>query len=438
MCYVASGLRGSEAACRGFARDFWDSAVTSLELPVLDESVDRDAAIRCRFVLEPAGGPGDKVKPPTYGDGRYAAEVRRINGDDVPCVVLDSVASQANRMEASLLSMIRDGSIALPLVSVSFAAADGSPPLEVNSLSAPHRIYDAIFRDSLLGDVPFPKSEMGSRIIAAWPDDATALFASCPTTLVFGGWHSTGPRGGNGHRFPRVLVSEVVGMHARQGVTTRSRLDPLQIGSGVPVYACSKPPGWTIDPEQATKVRGKAVLFPSGAPQDRAGRASFLNHSSVTPSIEEHGGGVSIDKAEQTSVLSLAGLRQLRFPVDGTEDAVRSRTARVVLALLSMVAVSGMQRELGMLRSRCMLCPAEPPVWEILDAMGGPPRSFNVDLESLSSMLADAIARARDLGMPWHADLVELTPSTELMALVSESRRRELDRFGTVGVEEVE
>ena len=76
--------------------------------------------IRSQIALEPLGGPGDKVFPPTYGvDSRaetnYAFEKRRIGGEDVPCVLLDSVASQANRRESALLQAVRDGRRLSPL-----------------------------------------------------------------------------------------------------------------------------------------------------------------------------------------------------------------------------------------------------------------------------------------------------------------------------------
>jgi hypothetical protein len=62
------------------------------------------AAIRAITRLAPAGGAGDKVFPPTYATGdrattRYAWENRRLDGADVKTVLLDSVASQANRIE---------------------------------------------------------------------------------------------------------------------------------------------------------------------------------------------------------------------------------------------------------------------------------------------------------------------------------------------------
>ena len=94
-----------------------DSTAKPLTIELLRNFVARDAvAIRGTATLEPAGGPGDKVFPPTHSvrgkkdedlwrmrpDERrgikYAFETRRINGSDVACVLIDSVQSQANRL----------------------------------------------------------------------------------------------------------------------------------------------------------------------------------------------------------------------------------------------------------------------------------------------------------------------------------------------------
>jgi CRISPR-associated protein Csb1 len=66
------------------------------------------AAVRIVTRLSPAGGEGDKVFPPTYKhpdkeQSMYAVEDRRIDGRQRPTVLLDSAASQANRMEEALL-----------------------------------------------------------------------------------------------------------------------------------------------------------------------------------------------------------------------------------------------------------------------------------------------------------------------------------------------
>src|SRR5690606_37233018 len=81
-------------------------------------------AFRCRAELQPAGGEGTKVFPPTYSGAAYATEKRRVPGRDEPveCVLLDSVQSQANRMEEALQQAVDEGRIELPVIEVDFSA----------------------------------------------------------------------------------------------------------------------------------------------------------------------------------------------------------------------------------------------------------------------------------------------------------------------------
>ena len=173
------------------------------------------AAFRSVTEYQPAGGPGDKIFPPTYEGGRYATEARRIDGEEVNCVLLDSVQSQANRMELALLEEWESGKVPLPVITVDFTGADLPKPFRVTSLDAPHRIADALLRDSELDGVMFRQSVTGKRLDTLAPRNGTALFELCPTALVFGMWDSTGPRGGLGVKFQRALVSEIVGFHAQ-------------------------------------------------------------------------------------------------------------------------------------------------------------------------------------------------------------------------------
>ncbi len=192
-------------------------------------------AFKSRMEYEPAGGKGDKIFPPTYNDGKnggkYATEKKVLPNEPEPvdCVLIDSVQSQANRMELALLQAWRQKSIPLPVITVDFNGTDMMKTIKITSLEAPHRIVDALLRDSLLGDAPFRKSSLGQRLDDVDANNATALFELCPTALVFGIWDSTGPRGGGGSKFARTMVSEIVGAHAVMGVRTSSRIDPAQI-----------------------------------------------------------------------------------------------------------------------------------------------------------------------------------------------------------------
>jgi CRISPR-associated protein Csb1 len=279
----------------------------SLNLETLKTFVEGDTvAIRGKATLEPAGGPGDKIFPPTHAvddknkkpGAKYAFETRRIEGHDVTCVLIDSVQSQANRMEEALQALWGDKKIMLPVVSVDFSSI--APEVgRVTSLTAPHRIADALLRDSLLDGQLFRLSEIGKSFTDASTKNATALFKVCPTGLVFGLWDSTGPKGGLGAKFQRALVSEIVGINAAPGSKTASRIDPLNIlKKAADIYvATDDNERWTTDIKTAKKYqnddkdhkKGDAIKF------GKEGKPSEVNHGNVTPSIDSVGGGVTID-----------------------------------------------------------------------------------------------------------------------------------------------
>ena len=387
-----------------------------LDLKTLRDAVaGAAAAFRCVTDYQPAGGPGDKVFPPTYEGGKYATEERidPATGEIKPCVLLDSVQSQANRMELALLEAHRDGKVKLPLIVTTFGKGDVRKPITVTSLEAPHRAADALFRDSLLNGVMFRKSDKGRILDEADVRNAAGLFGLCPTALLFGLWDSTGPRGGLGAKFQRALVSEIVGYDAVPGVRTASRIDPAQVALGAgPLYErkaeTDDTPDWTLN-EQEGKGKFK-----------KTGRPSEAVHGNVTPTIAD--GGFTISKATQTTVLSLAALRRLRFPLDGATDSNHETdlAARTTLAALGLAAGT-LARSDGDLRSRCHLFAESEPAWELVDRPGTPPTEFALSPDAALKLLADAIDEAGRAGLPWE-DRIELTPSPELVQLVRRSQ----------------
>jgi CRISPR-associated protein Csb1 len=393
------------------------------------------AAIRLRTRLQPAGGPGDKIFPPTYAGGMYACEDRRQNGQVVRTVLLDSVQSQANRLEQALLRAYDLKKIAIPLLTVNFSAV---PEVgRITTLDAPHRIADAIFRDSLLGDVEFRASEPGKRYEAATVRSASALFELCPTALIFGTWDSTGARGGSGNKFARALVSEIVAVDAVIGVRTSSRIDPTGIRDVELLQG--QDGGYTVDPAKAVKEKDKPRQY---AVKGKAKKASEINLGNVTPDLfrasdtvrvpktdieivrrgEILPGGITMSHAEQTTVLSLPGLRRLRFPdAKGKLDPARDTAAHVALAALALAAVA-LQREQGYdLRSRCLLVPEEESRFELVMTTRGS-ETFALAADAAVSLLTLAVNEAKRAGLPWHDKPLELRPKEALVELVRKSR----------------
>ncbi|MEW6428630.1 MAG: type I-U CRISPR-associated RAMP protein Csb1/Cas7u [Thermodesulfobacteriota bacterium] len=369
------------------------------------------AALRCVTEYQPAGGSGDKVFPPTYEGGKYATEDRWISGDIVPCVLLDSVQSQANRMELALLDVVDEGQLDLPRLVVEFNTEELLKPLRVTSFEAPHRAADAIFRDSEINGVRFRDTEHGRVLNQVDIRNATPLFGLCPTALVFGIWDSTGPRGGLGAKFQRAIISEMVGLHAVQGVKTSSRIDPLQIMVGAGPVFKNADGSWDLGqvwPDKKSEKKGE-------------NRPSEVNHGNVTPSVDN--GGFTISKAVQTTVLSLAALRRLRFPLNGdpTSTPEVNLAARVALAAIGLAGASLARAQGADLRSRCQLFPTGPFAWELLDDPSVPPQIFSLPPEAALTLATEAIGAARKAGLPWMRE-VQLTPSANLLELLRRSQ----------------
>lgn len=409
--------------------------MTTLNLKDLEAAIAGNAAAMRQIVrMIPAEGPGGKVFPPTHVGGIYAWEQRRLPDDKiVNTVLLDSVQSQANRMEQALLQAYQAGRIKLPMIQVDFS--ERLPDVGIiTTLDAPHRIADAIFRESKLRDTRFRDSEVGQAFISSTTRNATGLFRYCPHSLIFGVWDSGNLEGKGGNRFQRAVVSEIVGVNAEAGVRTRSRIDPLVLSN--PELYQTPDGGWTIFPDQAAKDD-------KDSPKKYGKRLSELNLGNVTPDLVRYGGdrpirtkndqirpddvlagGVTIDYAVQTWVLSLPALRRLGFPVKGCErsETELNNAARTVLAALALASFCHLQEQGYDLRSRCLLIPENGiPSFELI-GNDGRTETFDLSAAEADEMYAQAVAKAKALGLPWQDETINLTPEDRLIEAAGASR----------------
>ncbi len=396
-----------------------------ITLETLRTAVESAAAFRCRRRMQPAGGEGDKVFPPTFAGAVYAVEQRRVPGRSEPatCVLLDSVQSQANRMELALQEALDEGKITIPVLEVDFTGDGPTGDIEadrkagrlidaigkVTSLQVPHRLADAILRDSQIDGVDFRKSDKGKGLNTVSLADATSLFALCPTALVFGMWDSTGPKGGLGPKFERAIVSEVVGIGAEKGGLLRGvRRDPLEVRAAVKVLKAADKSYSVADPDAKGAVSPSEVNHSSVPfPKDRKEKTENNLYS-----------GVTIEYAEQTTTLSLICLRRLRFPINGKAGAEADRAARTVLAALGLCAAT-LAFESGMgLRSRCLLWPDGPMEWELLARPGEAPQKFSLAGDEAIALLSAAVESASKTKLLWESTPLTLKPSAQLLKLV--------------------
>ncbi len=400
----------------------------SFNLADLRDAVAGGAAgVRAITELEPLAGPRTKVAPPTYATAdsaktKYATEQRRTGDSEAPeadAVVLSSVAAQANWAEEALLSAIRSDEIQVPLTSVDFGTDPETARYgRISDLQCPHRVFDALIRDSTLDGVFFRLSPIGRSITDATPANAAALFHHAPAALLFGAWDSTGPRGGLGAKYERAYTSEIVATGISVGVRTASRLDPLGIEKKAgPVYR-TKDHSWSLNPADGipSGKQGPAPLDPSE-----------VNHGNIAPSIDAKAGGITADSIEATTVVSFIQLRRLRFPTDPAgapypPDQVPAieLAARTAVAALGICAAI-LAFDIGFdLRSRCVLVPTDNLGFELVGP-GGARTPFSLTRAEAITLLRDAAKAAAAAGIGWRGDELTLQPTPHLTELLKRS-----------------
>jgi CRISPR-associated protein Csb1 len=390
----------------------------------LKSAVQSAAGLRLRLKLQPLGGEGETLFPCTVAGGNYLTAKRRVPGhsESVDCVIIDSVQSQANRMEDALLEDILAENIFIPHVATDFSGAGLLKPVgrenRITCFDAPHRVFDAILRDSMLEDKHFPLSAVGQAVLQASAQNATPLFDVSPASLLFGSWDSTGVSGGLGEKYGRCVVSELVGINAEKGIRAGTRVDPLNAEknqSPDKILTETKDDLW----KELKKSRKKFD------------KPSEINHSSVPWGGENKvHGGVTVDYVQQTTTISLAALRQLRFPVKGKSTTDTSVAAQAVLAAIALHAAALNTARGWHLRSRCdlVLADGESLAWEVLSGTGA--KAAPLDAVSTRELLKEAISAARTTGLPWRDKAIELTPSPALQKLVVASQKAHRESSG--------
>ena len=383
------------------------------------------AALRFAGRYEPAAGPEAKVFPPGYPTdarqaltGPYLIEKRYVDGEAVDTVLLDSVASQANRIEDALLDAVTYERISLPLLIVSDTIHGRK--IELTSLAMPHRCSDAYLQDSEEADGEkrrFDQTELGRQLRLAQLRDATVVYRHCPTALVFGTWDSHRGKPERSFRVPRSYSSELFGVSPLPGLRVGHRLDPLGMLGGRVIVEPGGPenPRWQLATTQEETAEGgtddrPVDALPRGERQDKLSNVGHGN--SPLPFVAT--GGVAVTSIHRRAALSLAGLRRLRFPIDGKGDADRDASGRAVLAALALLGdrlAFGAPADLS-LRSGCDLVLMD----EQIDAIhrGGEEEEIEASAEQCIDLLSQARAAATSLGLPWVDEPQRFRPTAYL------------------------
>ena len=270
-------------------------------------------ALTLRQKLLPVEGADAVIFPPTYARIGYNIDTL---SDGTSVATIDSVGSQANRMEplfkagAGGASENRHASL-VPQVTITYENNK-----TVSILEAGHRLGDAIVRST----------ELAGPVNAAFETfldtgDASGIARLAPTSLVFGVWDSRDTQA----KLPRIVQSVIRAWDV--SLLTRS-------AQYVPPVDYAKLEVFTeAEQEKAEKAGTKNPLAQRG----------FVH----VPATGEHGGVVVHGDIRRTVTVNLIALRRL-----SGDDATGLR--RYVLGLALVAATAPFD---GFLRQGCLLTP---------------------------------------------------------------------------------
>jgi CRISPR-associated protein Csb1 len=325
--------------------------------------------------LQPASGTDTVIFPPTYArEEKRKAPEERLNHPyaidtfrrdiepeaardtaEVNTCMLDSVGSQANRME----TQFREAPLSALVPQVRIIAGDQ----KVNLLDIGHRIADGAVRHSAFG-------EKGKPAIAAIKEgNALPLARLAPTSLVFGFWDSRDTQ----FKAARVLSSTIRATNVevlKRSAQFNPAFDPTSIGLTETA---------TLDPDQPHDEKD---------PLSKEGMRS-------APAVDTHGGVRVYGKIVRQTEVNLVALRSLAVLEKGEVNADETLKLRRYILGLSLIAAIA-QPDYN-LRAGCLLVGVpDSPAEAGIVTPDGKRTAFEWDFETIiayAQAVADEFAR---------------------------------------------
>ncbi|RME48151.1 MAG: type I-U CRISPR-associated protein Cas7 [Chloroflexi bacterium] len=289
------------------------------------------------------------IFPPTYaGNPPYVIDTL---ADGTKVALVDSVGSQANRMEP--IFKYEPYSKLVPQITIK------AKNKRISIFEVGHRVADALVRSSK------PVSERVAKAFEALAgNDAEPMARLAPTSLVFGVWDSRG----EGMKVPRLINSVIRAYDVSELTRSATYIPPLMPEEYADAAGFKK--------EELEKAEGDT--------KNPLAKAGFVH----VPSTGTHGGVIARGGIYRTATINLVALRKLEG-----NDSVALR--RYVLGL-ALVAATWPQD--GFLRQGCQLVvdPEQPGNWQAVYRDG---RREDIDLTHDQALdFAERMAEAFGVG----------------------------------------
>ena len=310
------------------------NALSDREIDGFADDRGGPVALHLRQPLVPVEGSGSVIFPPTYADSERNQRDLGYNIDELSdgtkIATIDSVGSQANRMEPVFLSAgpgepENPRARLVPQIEIVYGNEQC-----VSLLEAGHRLGDAVIRST-------PLKDRAHAAFEAFLDhgDATGIAKLAPTSLVFGVWDSRDTLA----KLPRIVQSTI-------------RADDVDVLTRSAQYT---PP---LDYAELKVFSEADKEKQQGDPKSPLAKRGFVH----VPAVKTHGGIIARGPILRSTTINLIALRRLKG-----KDGLALR--RYVLGLVLVAATAPMD---GFLRAGCLLTldPEESGSWHTVARSG--------------------------------------------------------------------
>ena len=324
-----------------------ETIVTNELLDQWANDTDGPVALHLKQKLLPVEGEGGVIFPPTYAGIGYNIDTL---SDGTKVATIDSVGSQANRMEPVFKQQKYKHLV--PQIEIDFDSG------KVSILEVGHRLGDALIRSSELKDEA--QAAFNAMLESG---DALPIAKLAPTSLVFGVWDSRDTHA----KLPR-LVQSVIRAWDVDVLTRSAQYGPPIDYSALDVFS---------DEEKAKQ---------QGDPKSPLAKRGFVH----VPSGTAPGGIVCRNDIEQNITINLIALRRLH--ASSPEESKKMRSYLLGLSLVAATAPLD-----GFLRQGCLLVPGSESFWQFINRNGKRIEAKGFDHDSANNY---ATIKAKEFDVP--------------------------------------
>ena len=306
-------------------------------------------ALHLKQKLVPVEGEGGVIFPPTYADIGY--NIDKLS-DGTKVAMIDSVGSQANRMEP--IFKHEPYAELVPQIEIRYGKENEKV---ITIFDAGHRLGDALIRcvkhkeeaDKEEANFDLPKAAHDAFEALKNRNDASQIAKIAPTSLVFGVWDSRGTQA----KLPRIVQSVIRAWNVEELKRSAQYNPPIDY-TALDVFT----------------EKEKEKLEDSKSPLAKRG----FGH---VPAVQTHGGIIAKGGIERQVTVNLVALRRL----EGEDAKVTEALRHYVLGLSLVAATAPLDL---FLRQGCLLVPKpdetepdETAKWFLVDRVG---KRIKVDL----------------------------------------------------------